>query len=148
MNGHSKLDYHLTAMTKMSEFLAQYEIPSQTISTIFDQAAKDRSVENKQVVECLLKVVLLCGKQGLALRGHRDDNVLWTEHEEGNQGNFIEFVRFRAEADEILHQHLQKATGNALYTSKTIQNEMIEVIGKHIQHKIMTKVKLTFFIHC
>ena len=52
-----------------------------------------------------------------------------------------QFVRFRAETDEILHQHMQKATRNALYTSKTIQNEMIEVIRKHIQSKIMTKVK-------
>ena len=65
MNGHSKLDYHLTAMTKMSEFLARYKNPSQTISTIFDQAAKDRLVENKQVVESLLEVVLLCGSKGL-----------------------------------------------------------------------------------
>ena len=73
MNGHSKLEYHLTDMTKMSEFLARCENPSQTISTIFDQAAKDRLVENKQVVESLLKVVLLCGNQGLALRGHRDE---------------------------------------------------------------------------
>lgn len=72
MNGHSKLDYHLTAMTKMSEFLARYENPSQTIGTIFDQEAKDRLVEKKKVVESLLKVVLLCGKQGLALRGHRN----------------------------------------------------------------------------
>ena len=71
-NGHSKLDYHLTAMTKMSEFLARYENPSQTIGTIFDQEAKDRLVEKKKVVESLLKVVLLCGKQGLALRGHRN----------------------------------------------------------------------------
>ena len=72
MNGHSKLEYHLTALSKMSEFLARYENPSQTISTIFYQAAKGRLVENKQVVESLLKVVLLCGKQGLALRGHRE----------------------------------------------------------------------------
>lgn len=97
------------------------------------------TTSDNQVVESLLKVVLLCGKQGLALCGHHDNNVLWTENEEGNQGNFIEFVRFRAETDEILRQHLQKAPGNALYTSKTIQNEMIEVIGKHIQNKIMTK---------
>lgn len=31
MNGHSKLDYHLTAMTNMNEFLVRYENPSQTI---------------------------------------------------------------------------------------------------------------------
>ena len=50
MNGHSKLDYHLTAMAKMTEFLARHENPSQTISTIFEQDAKRRMAENKKVV--------------------------------------------------------------------------------------------------
>lgn len=60
--------------------------------------------DNQTVIESLLKVVMLCGKQGLALRGHRDDQV-WTEQEEqetGNKGNFIELVRFRAQTDDVL----------------------------------------------
>ena len=36
MNGHFKLEYHLTAMTKMSEFLAQYENPSQIVRVPID----------------------------------------------------------------------------------------------------------------
>ena len=48
--------------------------------------------------------------------------------EEGylNRGNFVEF---RAEHDQILAQHLANAPRNATYTSKTIQNELIEVVG-------------------
>ena len=80
--------------------------------------------ENKKVVESLFKIVLLCGKQGIPFRDHRDDNVNWTETEEqGNQGNFIELVRLRAQTDDILCRHLQNAPKNAVYTSKTIQNE-------------------------
>ena len=147
MNGHSKLDYHLTAKAKMTEFLARHENPSQTISTIFEQDAKRRMAENKKVVESLFKIVLLCGKQGIPFRGHRDDNVNWTETEEqGNQGNFIELVRFRAQTDDILCRHLQNAQKNAVYTSKTIQNELIEAAGKHIRDKLFMKVKqATFF---
>ena len=59
-----------------------------------------RIIENNQVIESLLKIVILCGKQGLALRGHRDDNINWdgadSEDKYSNEGNFIELVRFRA----------------------------------------------------
>ena len=45
------------------------------------------------------------------------------------KGNFVELVRFRAETDPILVQHLAKSPCNAQYTSKTIQNDLVEVIG-------------------
>ena len=46
-----------------------------------------------------------------------------------NLGNFVELVKFRAETDDILHTHLENVPKNVQYTSKTIQNEMIDVIG-------------------
>ena len=51
---------------------------------------------NLKVLESLFKIILLCGKQGIALRGHRDDKINWFELDEddNNQGNFIELVRF------------------------------------------------------
>lgn len=93
-----------------------------------------RIIENNQkVIESLLKIVILCGKQGLALRGHRDDKINWdgadSEDKYSNEGNFIELVRFRAETDPILHNHLSSAPRNATYTSKTIQNELVSVVG-------------------
>ena len=79
---------------------------------------------NQKVVESLFKIVLLCGRQGLALRGHRDDQISWTEDDDthSNQGNFVELVRFRAETDAVLAEHLAKSPRNKRYTSKTIQN--------------------------
>ena len=54
---------------------------------------------NKKVISSLLKKkVLLCGKQSIAFRGHRDDCFNWedTEYEHSNPRNFIELVCFRA----------------------------------------------------
>ena len=42
-----------------------------------------------------------------------------------NEGNFIKFVKFRAETDSNLHMHLQNVPKNAKYTSTTIQNPLI-----------------------
>ena len=104
-NAHGKLEYHLISQAKMTEFLARYEDPSQAINTRLSSEVQKRMENNEKVIESLFKVVLLCGKQGLAFQGHRDDYVNWAELEEDsslNQGNFIELVRFWAETDHVL----------------------------------------------
>lgn len=108
-------------VVKMKEFLDRYE--------------------NEKVVESLFNIVILCGKQGLPLCGHHDDHVFSMEQEEReaeNRGNFIELVRFKSQTDDALRQHLEKPPRNALYTSKTIQND---IIGKQIHSGILDKVK-------
>ena len=74
---HAKQDYHLTSMMKMSEFITRYQEPSAAISIQMQATAQKRMEENQSVIASLFKVVLLCGKQGLALRGHRDDHINW-----------------------------------------------------------------------
>ena len=63
-NAYGKLEYHLTSQAKMTEFLARYEDPSQTINTRLSSEAQKRMENNEKVIESLFKVVLLCGKQG------------------------------------------------------------------------------------
>ena len=101
--------------------------------------------DNQRVIESLLKIVMLCGRQGISLCGHRDDRIARTEqeedHEAQNYGNFIELVRFRAETDEVLHTHLRLAPKNACYISKTIQKKLIDIIGKSIRSDILSGVQ-------
>ena len=144
--GHARKDHHLTAMTRMEEFLGQYENPSHTIHTLLDSEAKRMMESNQKVIESLLKIVMLCGKQGLALCGHRDDSIDWEDKEpSSNDGNFIQLVRFRAETDPILASHLSKSPRNARYTSKNIQNELVRVIGDSIRNDIISEVKKARF---
>ena len=138
---HSKLDYHLNSMAQMDEFLARFEQPSEAVDAILDMQAQRNIQENCQVIASLMKVVLVCGVQGLALRGHRDDKVELSHPSIANIGNFLELVRFRAETDDSLRRHLHSAPRNAQYTSKTIQNELIDVIGRHIQSDVLSEVK-------
>ena len=86
-------------------------------------------------IESLLKVVILCGKQGLALRGHRDDRIDWKTEASFNEGNL---VRFRA---PILAKHIAESPKNARYTSKGIQNELIDVVGGSIHSAIIAEVQ-------
>ena len=46
----------------------------------------------------------------------------------------------------MLKQHLRTAAGNALYTSKTVQNEMITVCGDLIRNEILEKIQSRFLV--
>ena len=86
-------------------------------------------------------------EQGLPLRGHRDDCIVWEVKDEDtvNEGNFLELVRFRAETDEKLRKHLENSPRNARHTSKTIQNELINIIGSRIWAGILEEIKKAKF---
>ena len=50
-----------------------------------------------------------------------------------SHGNFLALLQFRVQAgDHVLGHHLETAPANALYVSKTIQNELISICGNHI----------------
>lgn len=65
----------------MTEFITRYQEFSAAINMQMQVqvAAQKRMVDNQTVIESLLKVILLCGKQGLALHGHRHHNIDWEE---------------------------------------------------------------------
>ncbi len=143
---HASKYYHRRAMTTMREFISRYEDLSQSVGTMLDSEVQRVMDSNVKVIESLFKVAILCGKQGLAMRSHRDDRVLWEDEcEGGNEGNFIQLVRFRAETDKVLAHHLSKCPRNARYTSKTIQNELLKVVGDRIQNDILEEVKCANF---
>lgn len=59
----------------MNQFMSTYENPSEAIDTRLDSQAQRQLEDNQQVIESLFKVVMLLGKQGIALRGHWDDKI-------------------------------------------------------------------------
>ena len=135
---HMQLKYHQTSIARMREFVSRYEHPTATVNVVMDTAANQLM---EKIMESLLKITILCGKQGLPFRGYRDDGVDFGQgSESSNQGNFIELVRFRTETDEFLANYLKNAPRNALYTSKTIQNSLIEVVNQRILRDIISEV--------
>jgi hypothetical protein len=98
---------------------------------------QERKIRNLAVLETIVKIVLLCGQQNLALRGHRDDSQ-YTNDKNINTGNFSALLRYRADGgDELLQEHFKNAPSNATSISKTTQNEVISIIRDSIQRSIM-----------
>lgn len=100
---------------------------------------------NRQVLLSIVKIIILCGRHNIALRGHRD-SMLDIERDAyvghvASHGNFWALFNFRVDAgDAVLAKHLESARRNATYTSSDIQNQLIGVLGDHIRGKILTKV--------
>lgn len=78
---------------------------------------------------------MFCRRQNIPLRGHREGCSTI------NPGNFKVLLKFRVDSgDKLLEDHLETGPWNASYTSKTIQNEIISIIGETIQNKILNEV--------
>ena len=98
---------------------------------------------NRSVLTSIIKCLEMCGRQGIALRGHRDDST----SDDINKGKFRAVVDFRIESgDIVLKEFLEKQCGkNATYLSKTSQNELLEFMGNNILTKILDDVKANRF---
>ena len=84
------------------------------------------------ILRSIVDTALLCGKQNISLRGHRDtfsDDTLTVS----NKGNFLAILQLMASNDSLLQTHLNSCLRNASYTSNTIQNEIIDIIGDQIR---------------
>lgn len=89
-------------------------------------------------MKSIVEVITLCGRQNLALRGHREDKSALNESSAFNHGNFLALLSHRAAAgDDVLKAHLETCKGNASYMSPTIQNELIGICGKIILVRLL-----------
>ena len=134
--------YHLAAYERAVNFIATMERRQLPIDQQMSSVMAQRIEQNRAKMKSIVRTVLLCGRQGLALRGHRDDWKQLQECPHANHGNFIALLQYAVEAgDVILADHLKSAGRNALYTSKTVQNELIEICGDVIRDAILKEIR-------
>ena len=103
-----------------------------------DAKRKEGLTENRKRLLPILKTVILCGRLGLSLRGHRDNgNLEPLKAVNGSEGNFRALLSFQVESgDAELSEHLKTASKKATYIFKETQNELFELCGQEILQKI------------
>ena len=86
---HARRSYHITAQLRAENFLT-----SHTTGTVIEKMTSVRAQQaeaNRRALASIIDSIKFCGRQNLALRGHRDHGVLSepTNFEtEENEGNF------------------------------------------------------------
>ncbi|CAG2252153.1 unnamed protein product [Mytilus edulis] len=125
---HANCQYHKESVSLSSEFLNNYSKPQESIQYKLSSINEKNYNLNCHILHKIVQTIVLCGKQNIALRGHRDDST--TPSQATNKGNFLAILNLLAKSDDTLKTHLESpGNKNAKYTSKTIQNEVIEIVG-------------------
>ena len=132
---HANLQYHRDSKTRMDSFMERMNNPSLIIGNKLSLECQKQVSKNRTFLTSIIKCIELCGRQGLGLRGHRDDST----SEACNQGNFKALLDLRVDAgDSELQHHLETCARTATYIS---QNEMLLSMKKYIQQVIVEEVK-------
>ena len=80
----------------------------------------------------MIKTIVLCGKQCIALSGYRGD----IHNSSNNCGSFLVILKLLSATNSDLNHHLDAPSArNATYISPYIQNELIEIISYDILQK-------------
>ena len=140
---HADKGYHKTAVFRSEEFLSTMTNRQPSIQCQLNQSIADRIFINRQKLASIMKTIVFCGRQNIALRGHRDNATDIERDISGcvNHGNFRALLNFRVEAgDKVLGEHLVTGSLSAMYTSSNIQNQIIKVLSDQVKQKIISKV--------
>lgn len=136
-NIHSTMHKHASnEVVTFKQMMDQKTLP---VDKQVNEKAKRQIELNRTKLKSIVKTIVLCGKQNLPLRGHRDDST--NDKDENNSGNFLALLKFRVDSgDKILDDHFKNAPRNATYKSKTIQNELISCLGWWIRQQIIAEL--------
>ena len=127
---HSTCPTHVKCSLAMKSFKDAHAGVQPTIDTTMNKHRQEQYDLNCNRLDAIIDCVVLCGKQNIALRGHRDANSQ-LQAQSSNQGNFKAILQFRALGDKTLQKHLTDAPKNAQYTCPDTQNEIISIC-KHL----------------
>ena len=87
---HSQNTYYQQAVTLGLAAIDRFEKPESTILVLIDNSTKARYETYPKVVHAISRVIHLIGKQGIALRGHREE--LDDLNPDNNPGNFLSIL--------------------------------------------------------
>ena len=136
---------HSRTLLLSKSFFSEFSGKSVPINVQLNNEAQARHDQFKNSLFPIVDTVALCGRMGIALRGHRDDFKYHSEPGEyckGEVGNFIRLINFAIRhGDKTLDNHLKSCPKNATYLSKSIQNEIIQCCGEVILNDIISSVK-------
>ena len=114
-----------------------------------DKAHQKEVFRNRSYLLSIADTVLMCARQNIALRGHRNKvgcvSVNGVEPEE-NDGNFRALLRYRIRGgNNQLASFVKNAIQNATYHSAKIQNDLISTAASLIIDEVISRARAASF---
>ncbi|XP_022168058.1 zinc finger MYM-type protein 1-like [Myzus persicae] len=90
--------------------------------------------ENREYLKCVLETLLFCARQGIAIRGHRENE------ESQNKGNFQELLNLRSRDNDIIRRYFTEKEKNFRYVSGEYLNEFLGYMANIVIRDIVDNV--------
>ena len=97
LNGHDKCFSHKQAPAAWSQYKLNHAL-GKTLPERMGKSHSEAIQQNRHYLLTIVEVILLCAKQDLALRGHREGP------NSDNRGNFLEILNVVAKHDPIVQR--------------------------------------------
>ena len=81
---------HSRCLEMSENFMSIAEGQKDDVMSMLSSAFQDKITRNRSILHSILKIIYLCGKQNIPLRGHTEE-----------KSNFIALINYKAETDQI-----------------------------------------------
>ncbi|VEN56975.1 unnamed protein product [Callosobruchus maculatus] len=139
---HEATQMHKECMIKWKTRLQQMK-SCQGIDQDIERAIHTEKEKWRQILRIVMDAVLYLSTNCLSFRGSNETpSDLITQCPQPSQGNFLNLIALLAKHNSTLKfqlEHLKK--GQVSYLSKTIQNEIIDIMAKTVRNSILNDIK-------
>ena len=138
----TKSPIHATATIRATQFRRCMENKTESIDVQLNNKVSEMVRENREKLKPIVAAIVFCGRQNVALRGHRDDSAS-LQDAGNNPGNLQALLGFLSEQENnvAFRDFLANAPKNATYRSKTTQNEIVTICGDSIRDALVKEIK-------
>jgi hypothetical protein len=134
---HERLDSHSHNEQSALHFVDVKDSKKEPVTSLLSSMHKEDIERNRHIINQIIEVLILCGRQNISIRGHTPD-----------RSNFMAILRHTAKQDEILKFHLENTLTKLKfkYTSPDIQSEIINICCEIVRKRIVQSCnKAEFF---
>jgi hypothetical protein len=122
-----KSELHKTETTRAAMFRSFMEQKTTPVDVMLDSIKQQQIEKNRKLLWPIIEAIVLCGRQNISLRRHRDDSQHYLS-DDVNPGNFIEILKYGVSCTgQSLEEYFNSTPKNLTYKSKTTQNEIIDI---------------------
>ena len=138
ISSHKNSKVHKQCFDKWNEFALRLQV-YQTIDKEMQNFMNKEKNRWREILQSVVAVIKFLSKQNLPFRSHREDSNL------RNQENFLETLKLLANYSTVINEYIfgiqLSKKGMTTYLLPTIQNELIELLGKKVKDIILKEIK-------
>ena len=94
---------------------------------IMDEQNEKQVIENYNYIKALVEILVLSATENTAQRGHRESP------DSEKKCVFLAMLDLLGNHDPVIEKRLQQQAKNAMYASKTMQNEILECLAAKVK---------------